>query len=84
MFKSFPHYRRHDTKDCGPTCLQIIALYYASGIPCKRFANARSSPAKGCRCWASAMRRRALASEPWGTAKVIIKERTLLECFLKR
>ena len=23
----FPHYRRHDTKDCGPTCLQIIALH---------------------------------------------------------
>ena len=27
MFK-FPHYTQHDTMDCGPTCLRIIAKYY--------------------------------------------------------
>ena len=24
----FPHSRQHDAMDCGPTCLQMIALYY--------------------------------------------------------
>ncbi|MEO8768471.1 MAG: peptidase domain-containing ABC transporter [Ferruginibacter sp.] len=26
--RSFPHYRQHDTMDCGPTCLRMIAKYY--------------------------------------------------------
>ena len=24
----FPHYHQHDSMDCGPTCLQIVARYY--------------------------------------------------------
>ena len=28
MIKKFPHYKQHDTKDCGPTCLKIIAKHY--------------------------------------------------------
>lgn len=25
---SFPHEHQYDAKDCGPTCLKIIAKYY--------------------------------------------------------
>lgn len=28
----FPHYRQYDNKDCGPTCLKIIAKYYKRTI----------------------------------------------------
>ena len=28
MIKKFPHYKQADHKDCGPTCLKIIAKYY--------------------------------------------------------
>ena len=26
--KNFPHYRQLDSKDCGPTCLRMVAQYY--------------------------------------------------------
>jgi ATP-binding cassette subfamily B protein len=26
--KNFPSYKQADSKDCGPTCLKIIAKYY--------------------------------------------------------
>lgn len=28
----FPHFQQHDTMDCGPTCLRIIAKYYGKSI----------------------------------------------------
>lgn len=28
----FPHYKQADSKDCGPTCLKIIAKYYKQSI----------------------------------------------------
>ena len=28
MPKHFPHFKQSDTKDCGPTCLKIIAKHY--------------------------------------------------------
>ncbi len=28
MLKSFPHYTQAESKDCGPTCLKIIAKHY--------------------------------------------------------
>ena len=28
MLKHFPHYTQADAKDCGPTCLKIIAKHY--------------------------------------------------------
>lgn len=28
----FPHYKQYDSKDCGPTCLKIIAKYYKKTI----------------------------------------------------
>lgn len=30
--KNFPHYRQSDLKDCGPTCLKIIAKYFGKTI----------------------------------------------------
>lgn len=31
--KSFPFYSQPDTKDCGPTCLKIIAKHYGKTLP---------------------------------------------------
>jgi len=31
--KSFPFYKQPDAKDCGPTCLRIIAKHYGKSIP---------------------------------------------------
>ncbi|WP_240507884.1 cysteine peptidase family C39 domain-containing protein [Algoriphagus faecimaris] len=28
MKPTFPHYKQPDSKDCGPTCLRIIAKHY--------------------------------------------------------
>ncbi|MDO5973496.1 peptidase domain-containing ABC transporter [Flavivirga jejuensis] len=30
--KKFPHYRQYDYKDCGPTCIKIIAKHYKKTI----------------------------------------------------
>ena len=30
--QNFPFYKQPDTKDCGPTCLRIIARYYRKNI----------------------------------------------------
>ena len=32
MFKSFPHYKQADSKDCGPTTLKIIAKHYGKSV----------------------------------------------------
>jgi ATP-binding cassette subfamily B protein len=32
MAKKFPNYKQADNKDCGPTCLKIIAKYYGKTI----------------------------------------------------
>ncbi len=32
MKNNFPFYHQHDTKDCGPTCLKIIAKHYNKHI----------------------------------------------------
>ena len=33
--KTFPFYKQPDTKDCGPTCLRIIARHYGKNISLK-------------------------------------------------
>lgn len=33
MKKKFPFYKQPDAKDCGPTCLRIVAKYYGKVIP---------------------------------------------------
>ncbi len=30
--KKFPHYKQTEAKDCGPTCIKIIAKYYGKSI----------------------------------------------------
>ena len=30
--KTFPHYKQPDSKDCGPTCIKIIAKYYGKTL----------------------------------------------------
>ena len=32
MIKKFPFYKQADAKDCGPTCLKIIAKYYGKNL----------------------------------------------------
>lgn len=32
MRKTFPHYKQADAKDCGPTCLKIIAKHYGKTL----------------------------------------------------
>nr|WP_083833684.1 cysteine peptidase family C39 domain-containing protein [Belliella baltica] len=32
MKRSFPFYRQPDAKDCGPTCLRIVAKHYGKLI----------------------------------------------------
>ncbi|MBM6499857.1 peptidase domain-containing ABC transporter [Flavobacterium macrobrachii] len=32
MGKKFPHYKQADAKDCGPTCLKIIAKHYGKNL----------------------------------------------------
>jgi ATP-binding cassette subfamily B protein len=32
MSKKFPHYNQADFKDCGPTCIKIIAKYYGKTL----------------------------------------------------
>ena len=31
--KSFPHYLQSESKDCGPTCLKIVAKHYGKTLP---------------------------------------------------
>ena len=33
MTTTFPHFTQHDSMDCGPTCLRIIAKYYGKEFP---------------------------------------------------
>ena len=36
MRNKFPKIIQKETKDCGPTCLQIISKFYGKGIPIQR------------------------------------------------
>lgn len=36
MLSKFPHYRQLDQKDCGPTCIKIIAKHYGKNIPIQK------------------------------------------------
>jgi len=45
--KSFPHYRQPDAKDCGPTCLRIIAKYYGKIIPLQQIRSLSETTREG-------------------------------------
>ncbi|PSL44651.1 ATP-binding cassette subfamily B protein [Chitinophaga niastensis] len=32
----FPFYKQHDTMDCGPTCIRMIATYYGKNFPLQK------------------------------------------------
>jgi ATP-binding cassette subfamily B protein len=39
MIKNFPHYKQPDFKDCGPTCLKIIAKHYKKNLSLQYIRN---------------------------------------------
>ena len=47
MIKKFPFYKQPDAKDCGPTCLKIIAKYYGKTLPLQKLRNLSSTNREG-------------------------------------
>lgn len=45
--KKFPFYKQPDAKDCGPTCLRIIAKYYGKTIPLQQIRNLSETTREG-------------------------------------
>ncbi|MDO5656703.1 MAG: peptidase domain-containing ABC transporter [Flavobacteriaceae bacterium] len=45
--KKFPHYKQPDAKDCGPTCLRIIAKHYGKTIPIQQIRNLSETTREG-------------------------------------
>lgn len=43
----FPHYRQPDSRDCGPTCLQIICKYYGKYIDIERIRQLMNTGREG-------------------------------------
>lgn len=44
---NFPHYKQPGTKDCGPTCLKIIAKHYNKTIPLQYIRNLSETTREG-------------------------------------
>ena len=47
MKKNFPFYKQPDAKDCGPTCLRIIAKHYGKTIPLQQIRNLSETTREG-------------------------------------
>jgi ATP-binding cassette subfamily B protein len=45
--KQFPHYLQNDSKDCGPTCLKIIAKHYGKTINRQELRNLSETTREG-------------------------------------
>lgn len=45
--KSFPFYKQPDSKDCGPTCLRIIAKYHGQNIPLQQIRDLAETTREG-------------------------------------
>lgn len=45
--KQFPHYLQNDSKDCGPTCLKIIAKHYGKTINIQELRNLSETTREG-------------------------------------
>ncbi|RZK52461.1 MAG: ATP-binding cassette domain-containing protein, partial [Pedobacter sp.] len=45
--KKFPFYKQPDAKDCGPTCLRIIAKHYNKGIPLQQIRTLSETTREG-------------------------------------
>ncbi|HSD14684.1 MAG TPA: peptidase domain-containing ABC transporter [Flavobacterium sp.] len=47
MLKSFPFYKQADQKDCGPTCLKIVAKHYGKTINIQELRNLSETTREG-------------------------------------
>jgi ATP-binding cassette subfamily B protein len=47
MGKSFSHYKQADAKDCGPTCLKIIAKHYGKNLNIQQLRNLSETTREG-------------------------------------
>ena len=47
MLKMFPHYTQTESKDCGPTCIRIIAKYYGKNIYTQQARNLSETTREG-------------------------------------
>ena len=45
--KKFPHYKQTEAKDCGPTCIKIIAKYYGKIINTQQIRNLSETTREG-------------------------------------
>jgi ATP-binding cassette, subfamily B, bacterial len=45
--KNFPFYQQPDSKDCGPTCLRIVAKYYGKVIELQQIRNLSETTREG-------------------------------------
>ncbi|WP_348824366.1 peptidase domain-containing ABC transporter [Flavobacterium aestuarii] len=45
--KNFPFYKQPDSKDCGPTCLRIVAKYYGKVIELQQIRNLSETTREG-------------------------------------
>jgi ATP-binding cassette, subfamily B, bacterial len=45
--KNFPHYRQADAKDCGPTCLKIVAKYYGQTMDIQKLRDYAETTREG-------------------------------------
>ncbi len=45
--KAFPFYKQPDSKDCGPTCLRIIAKHYKKNIPLQQIRTLSETTREG-------------------------------------
>ena len=43
----FPHYKQADQKDCGPTCIKIVAKHYGKTIPIQSLRNLAETTREG-------------------------------------
>ncbi|WP_010181348.1 peptidase domain-containing ABC transporter [Aquimarina agarilytica] len=68
LAESFPHYKQADFKDCGPTCLKIVAKHYKRIIPIQSLRNLCETTRTG-----SSMLGLSLASESIGFRSLGVK-----------
>ena len=68
LAETFPHYKQADFKDCGPTCLKIIAKFYKKIIPIQSLRNLCETTRTG-----SSMLGLSLASESIGFRSLGVK-----------
>jgi ATP-binding cassette subfamily B protein len=47
MLKKFPHYPQPDSKDCGATCLKIIAKHYGKTLNIQTLRNLSETTREG-------------------------------------